>query len=218
MIQLLLNLVRHLLRPSAPETDEAPPVRAPAPRSEAVRDMIVPMIKVVEERTDVEIAASGIPDIPVEQRPVSRPLGGDLVTMYAVDYPERFEYVSQMHLEREGISEEELHALACRNLQVRAKDIQVHGSYPRFMVTAGGNFEASLLHHEDFWRQVVAQIPLQGEIHAIVPSRDMLVFTDSGTEGAMEFLKGMLEKDLEDTSHALSKLILALRQGQWVVA
>lgn len=82
------------------------------------------------------------------------------------------------------------------------------------MVTAGGNFEATLLLLESLWEQVQEQMP--GEILAVVPARDLLFVSASGWEGALSFMQEMASRDLPEKRYALTTCVFARRDGEWV--
>jgi len=172
--------------------------------------LLVPILKVIEPAdpsADV-LALTG------NESPVMRPFAADLVIMCAIDLPTHFRFVTYRELRDASISEDELHAVALRNLPSRLPEIEFHGEAPRFMVTAGGNFEATLLLFESLWEQVEEQMP--GEILAVVPARDLLFVSASEWEGALSFMQEMASMDLPEKRCALSTCVLARRDRQWV--
>jgi uncharacterized protein YtpQ (UPF0354 family) len=172
--------------------------------------MLVPILKVMEPPdTSTEVFA-----ISSDESPVMRPFAADLIVMYAIDLPTHFRFVTYRELRDASISEEDLHALALRNLPLRLPEIEFHGEAPRYMVTAGGNFEATLLLLESLWERIEKQMP--GEILAVVPARDLLFVSASGWEGALSFMQEMASRELAEKRYALSACVFARRDGQWV--
>ncbi|TSP12225.1 DUF1444 family protein [Cupriavidus campinensis] len=172
--------------------------------------LVVPILKVMEPADpsdDVLVLAR-------DESPVTRPFAADLIVMYAIDLPTHFRFVTYRELTDASISEEELHAVALRNLPMRLPEIEFHGEAPRYMVTAGGSFEATLLLLESLWEQVEEQMP--GEILAAVPARDLLFVSASGWEGALPFMQDMTSRDFPEKRYALSTCVLARRDGEWV--
>ena len=188
------------------------PIESPNPvQDKEVLERIVPMIKIVEHQD------TGLKHIELSEddSPVTNIFAGDLIIMYAEDLPDRFAYLSNKRMRELGLSIDELHALAIQNLPNRIPEIQLHGSAPRFMLTVGGNFEATLLLHPTLWGSLSEHLP--GTPMAIVPSRDLIFVTCLEWEEGLTFMKEMAEKELEDNRYALSKLVFIRRNNSWAV-
>ena len=175
------------------------------------RSLVIPLVKAVVADDD----ASTVVDLPSDAVPISRPLVAELIVMYAVDYPDRFEFIAGRHLRENRISEAELHELALSNLPSRLPQIEMHGNSPCHMITAGGNMEATLLLHDTLWDQLAEHLP--GEPMAVVPARDLLFVSGAGWDGAVEFLTAVANEELQDARYALSKCLLVRRSGRWQV-
>jgi len=171
--------------------------------------LLVPVIKVVE----LDAPSAKVIEVPHGESPVVRPFAADLVVMYALDLPTHFQFLSYRDLQAADISEDDLHRLALQNLPTRLPEVKVHGQAPRYMVTAGGNFEATLLLLDSMWEQFAEQMP--GELWAVAPARDLLYVSASGWEGALTFLREMANIDLPEKRYALSTCIFARRGGKW---
>lgn len=114
-----------------------------------------------------------------------------------------------------GLDLDTLHALAVDNLARRLPPIELHGGAPRYMITAGGNLEATLLLHPTLWESLAEHLP--GSPIVVVPARDLLCVTSSEWDDGCAFLKDMAEKHPEDKRYALSKLLFIRRNGSWTV-
>lgn len=172
-------------------------------------ESIVPIVKAIE----FESSAPTI-ELPKEDAPISRPFVADLMILYAEDKPSHFEFISSRRLIELGLTEDDLHARSLENLPGRPPKIELHGSPPKQMLVAGGNFEATLLLHDALWEQVEEGI--EGELLAVAPARDLLFVSTTSWEGARAFLREVASRDLEDKSHMLSKCILRRVSGRWV--
>lgn len=172
---------------------------------------IVPVIKLLEAND----GTSPHLDLPAGDLPVSQPFAGDLIVMYAEDLPEHYAFLSERKLAELGLDMEALHLLAIDNLAARVPPIQLHGSAPRFMITAGGNVEATLLLHPTLWESLADHLP--GAPVALAPARDLLFVTSTEWEDGRAFLKEMAGKEFEDKRHALSTSLFIRRNGAWTV-
>jgi uncharacterized protein YtpQ (UPF0354 family) len=178
---------------------------------EAELASVIPVVKAVV--FEHEGRTLDLPDI---DRPISRPFVADLMIMYAEDKPTHFEFISRRRLAELELDEDGLHELALKNLPSRPPKIEIHGSAPRQMLIAGGNFEATLLLLDDLWDQLEAEG--DGELLAVVPARDILFFSRTSWDGAHAFLSELAQRDMEDTSHLLSRCVLRRASRQWVHA
>jgi uncharacterized protein YtpQ (UPF0354 family) len=169
---------------------------------------IIPLIKAV-----VGDAEGSVMKLPPDQVPILRPLVGELLVAYVRDEENNFVFLNRSDLGALGMSEVELHNLALENLPRRMPTIQVHGAYPEFMITCGGNLEATALLRDDLWDQLAAQ--LKGTPLAASPARDLLFVTDSASEGWREFFRRLIARDLPDKTHILSRQIMERRNGAW---
>ena len=106
--------------------------------------LVVPLIRVLAAEETGRVI-----EVTDEDWPVTRPFCADLIVNYAVDLPSHFAFINAWQLAEHGMTEDELHRLAMGNLPKRLPPIELHGEAPKFMVTAGGNFEATLLLVDD---------------------------------------------------------------------
>lgn len=194
-------------KPAAPVLDAA----ADAAQAALDQSLIIPIVKALVADDD----PASVVHIGPEDAPISISFVADLIVMYVIDYPDRFEFVAARHLREAGISQDQLHELALRNLATRIPEIEMHGNYPCHMITAGGNLEATLLLHDPLWDQLAGHLP--GEPMAVVPARDLLCVSGSGWDGAHAFLSSVADKYSEGQRYALSKCVLVRRAGQWQV-
>jgi uncharacterized protein YtpQ (UPF0354 family) len=200
-----------LFRKEPAKSVSAPTEKATVPATvpRAILESIVPIVKVMEfDGVGREL------EIPEQDAPIAQDFVADLMILYAEDKPDRFEFVSARRLKELGMTREELHLRALLNLPARPPKIELHGAPPKQMLIAGGNFEATLLLHDDLWNKVSKDVP--GELLAVAPARDLLFISNTSWEGAREFLAEMASRDLEDKSHRLSQRILRRSEGRWI--
>ena len=74
-----------------------------------------------------------------------------LVVVYAEDSPKNMRYLIPKDLEEAKIERKDLRAIACQNLKRLLPKIERRDANGVHMVTAGGNYEASLLLLESIW-------------------------------------------------------------------
>lgn len=81
----------------------------------------------------------------VEDSPVARTLVADLHILYAFELDTHYTLVAQRDLARLNVSNEELHQRSLTNLRALNLEVKTHKGDRVFMLTAGGNHEATLL-------------------------------------------------------------------------
>ncbi|MFZ2754013.1 MAG: DUF1444 family protein [Lysobacteraceae bacterium] len=177
------------------------------------RDAIIPIVKdrgwLEEIRLSMRRMGSG-----KAQENVYEDINDALVVVYAVDTPSNIAYLSPDELESLGVQREDLRALAVRNLRGLLPGIEVHRGDLVNMITADGNYEASLLLFADLWER--EREKLRGEPVAAVPARDLLLFADSANPDAVAQLKHLAAKMRGEATYALTDRLFLLREGNWL--
>ncbi|WP_193215116.1 DUF1444 family protein [Luteolibacter marinus] len=172
-------------------------------------ESVVPRIYV-----DLPDAGQGSIKLTPEDSPVVRGLPGDILVLYAFDTGTHFEIVSQGDREELGVSSDELHERAISNLRNLELEVQAHQGARVTMLTAGGDYEATLLLLPEVWDSVQAMV--EGDIVASVPARDIIYFVgDSSPENISE-LRALTSRMLEVADKPLSRTFLRRSGDDWV--
>ena len=147
-------------------------------------------------------------DSPVEAR-----LGADVLIWYAYDMDSHFEIISNRELKKLGMSADELHQLAIRNLDALNLEIRAHQKGEFHMLTAGGNYEATLLLLPHVWDFVASMV--HGRLVAVIPARDLIFFTgEDDAEGITE-MRRQTSRMLELSEKPLSRQFFARASHGW---
>jgi uncharacterized protein YtpQ (UPF0354 family) len=180
---------------------------------ERSRDAIIPIVK---DRGWLEEIRQSMRQMhgAEGQDKVHEDLNDELVVVYAIDTPSNIAYLNPEELERLNVTREDLRALAVRNLRGLLPGIEVHRGDLVNMITADGNYEASLLLFADLWERERAE--LRGEPVAAVPARDLLLFADSANADAIAQLKQLASKMRAEATYALTDRLFVLREGNWL--
>jgi uncharacterized protein YtpQ (UPF0354 family) len=175
-------------------------------------EAIIPVVK--DRAWLVEIEASMRQMGGQGQDKVYEHLNDDLVVVYAIDTPSNIAYLNPEELARLGVERDALRALAVRNLRGLLPGIEVQRGEKLNMITADGNYEASLLLFSDLWER--EREKLRGEPVAAVPARDLLLFADSADADAVAQLRQLAAKMREEAAYSLTDRLFVLREGQWL--
>jgi len=173
------------------------------------RSTLVPRIK-----THQFTAALQDMDIPRDQMPYTEPLAADPLVAYAFDLPGLFMMASAATIAKLGIPPDDVRQVALENLKRQLPEIGVAEHGPVRRVVTGENLEACILLASKFWDEVAGDT--DGEVVAVAPSRDHLLFCSSESAegvGALRLVAAELVA-AEDT-HGLSDQLLVWRGGRW---
>ncbi len=147
-------------------------------------------------------------DSPVEQRLVA-----DLIIFYAFDVGSHFEILAKRDLMRLGVSKNELHDRALQNLRGLNLEVRSNQGDRILMLTAGGNYEATLLLLPEIWDSVASLV--SGQIVASVPARDILYVTGDADIENLADMRRWTSKMLECAEKPLSRVFLRWNGASW---
>jgi uncharacterized protein YtpQ (UPF0354 family) len=123
-------------------------------------------------------------------------------------------YLISKNLEEIGLSRTELRTLSVGNLERVLPDIEFHKGPLVSMITAGGNYEASLLLVDDLWNG--GTIKVEGDVVVAIPSRDLLLVTGSKTPGGIVKLRELATQSLQKASYRLTDELFIYKNGKFI--
>ncbi len=176
------------------------------------RTRIVPVIKdrAWLEETRHALMSRGARQVPEH---VYEDFSPDLVILYAEDSPRNIRYLGPKDLEQANIQRSELRALACTNLKRLLPKIDRHGTNGLYMITAGGDYEASLLLLDSIWRG--GQMEVKGDVVVAIPTRDVLLVTGSEDPQGIDKVKQMVKQASKGGPYRLTQKLFVYRNGRF---
>ncbi len=171
---------------------------------------IVPIIK---DRSWVEqaISMSKSRGAAADEVQVFEELNEELVIVYAEDTPRNVRYFSAKDLAKAGVERSKLRALAITNLRRVLPKIEPHHGPVYSMLTADGNYEASLLLFEELW--VRSDFKVDGDIVVAIPSRDVLLITGSRNAEGVARLREICDQITSEGTYTISDQLFVYRKG-----
>jgi uncharacterized protein YtpQ (UPF0354 family) len=142
-------------------------------------------------------------------------LCGDLWVAYVEDLPDRMRSLKRQEVMESGVTEKDLHHLAKENLRRIMPALERHGDGPWYLLTAGGDYTASLLLFDGIWDELANLV--EGELVAIVPSRDVLMFTGTQPKEGLAAIRERAAEIAATGSYLISETLIARSGGQWTV-
>jgi uncharacterized protein YtpQ (UPF0354 family) len=143
--------------------------------------------------------------------PLAEPLNSELFVVYAEDRPGVLRFLST----RDDVGDRtKLRDLAVANLSILLPKIEMRvGADGVFLISAGGDFEASLLVIDSLWTS--GQIKVDGEIVAAVPAKDTLLVTGTNNHAGIARMR-RVAADVAAGSYGLTSSLFVRRSGKWM--
>jgi len=138
----------------------------------------------------------------------------ELSVLYAEDNPSSMRFINHDDLHGLSLTQAELHALAVPNLRNVLPDVALRGGEGVYMVSAGGNYEPSLILVDSFWES--RQIAVEGDYVVALPARGILAVTGSGNPKGLSTLRGAAVK-FSDSPNRISAALFIYRDGRFEV-
>jgi uncharacterized protein YtpQ (UPF0354 family) len=143
--------------------------------------------------------------------PLFEAFNGELVIAYVEDNETRSRYLNTSD---DVGDRKSLRALAISNLpRILPKVRMLPHEDAWATITAGGNYESSLLLFDEVWTS--GQIKFDGDIVVAIPARDTLLVTGSNSRKGLEAVRAMAAK-LADGPYRLTKTLFVFREGRFV--
>ena len=134
---------------------------------------IVPVIKPIEYLDEINSLSKEGKSFPM----ITEKYNDQLIIAYAEDSKNSIKYLTEDDFKTLSISRDTLKSIALRNFDKIIPNIQRQGDNGLFMITAGGDYEASLILLSSIWTK--ENFPVDGEFIIAIPNRDMLMVTGS---------------------------------------
>jgi uncharacterized protein YtpQ (UPF0354 family) len=176
------------------------------------RDRIVPVVKDRAWLEEVHAAlrergqSGGIADVWEEYNP-------ELVIAYAQDTASNIRYLTPDDLAELGLERSELRGVAVKNLLDLLPEVSIRGENGVFMVTAGGDYEASLILADTLWDG--GQVKVAGDVVVAIPSRDLLLVCGSGDPSGIARVREMATKFAAEAPYRLTPDLFVRRNGRF---
>ena len=172
------------------------------------RTRIVPVIKDRQWLDELHntLKARGTP-----QQHLAERYNNELVIVYAQDDPNRMRYLTTD--EDLGLSREALRALAIDNLKRLLPKIEILVYDEIMLVSAGGDYEASLLLIDEIWTG--GQIKVDGDIVVAIPARDTLLVTGSRNRAGLKRMRELTAKAMAQGPYELTDTLFRYRDGRF---
>ena len=146
-------------------------------------ESIVPVIKPIEYIDEIKALNKDGKSFPM----ITEKYNDQLIIAYAEDSKNSIKYLTEDVFNTLSMSRDTLKSIALRNFDKIIPNIQRRGDNGLFMITAGGDYEASLILLSSIWTK--ENFPVDGEFIVAIPNRDMLMITGSKNKNGINKIK-----------------------------
>ncbi|MFT3701773.1 MAG: DUF1444 family protein [Agriterribacter sp.] len=161
-------------------------------------DNIVPVIKPVEYLDEINSLKKDGKSFPM----VTEKYNDQLIIAYAEDSKNSIKYLTEDNFKTLSISKDTLKSIALRNFDKIIPNIQRQGGNGLFMITAGGDYEASIILLSSIWTR--ENFPVDGDFIVAIPNRDMLIVTGSKNKTGITKIKEIVADSYKTENYQVS--------------
>lgn len=145
------------------------------------------------------------------QNHIYEPYNDEIFIFYAEDRENSIHYISRNDIEKIDFLEENLRQKSIENLE-NLISIERHGENGYYMITAGGNYESSLI-LLDIWEN--ENFPVNGDFVIGIPARDVLFVTGNKDAENLHKLYDSIKKINETGDHIVSDKMFEIKNGKF---
>jgi uncharacterized protein YtpQ (UPF0354 family) len=171
---------------------------------EAARDAVVPLVK---DQTYIDFLGEEN-SVPIEH------LAADLWIVYAVDRDINITSLTEKEMVALELTHKDLRDLATENLRNILPPVECHGEGPWFLLTAGGDYVASLLLLDSVWQFAAEEA--KGDVVAVAPTRDAVLFTNADSVEGLAEIRRRAKELVSTSDHVVSPTLLRRIGNGWV--
>jgi uncharacterized protein YtpQ (UPF0354 family) len=162
---------------------------------------IVPIVKPIGYLEDLSTQAGGEKGLPI----VYEKYNSALIVVYGENTETNIQYFTIDDVNKLSIPLDSLRLLAIKNLNRILPQIKRNGDNGTFMITAGGDFESSLILLTSMWTP--GNFKVKGDIVVAIPNRDMLMVTGSNDEQGIQTIKDIIAESFSTGNHPVSSYL-----------
>ncbi len=171
------------------------------PKEKVDQNRIVPIIKPIsylEDIKDIAKKMGAVKDI----EGVYEKYNNQLIIVYAEDTKSSIRYLTQDDIKSLSINIDSLRSIAINNLDKLLTNIQAKGENGVYMLTAGGDYEASIILLNNVLTK--ESFPVNGDFVIAIPTRDILLITGSNDPDGISKIRDASKKTFETGSYQVS--------------
>lgn len=163
---------------------------------------IVPIVKPLNYLDDLKSLGNNVKDYEFPTV-LWEKYNEDLIIVYAEDKEKTISYFNQEDFEKLKINRDTLLQFSIKNLSNILPKIEKLGENGNFMLTAGGEYEVSLILMSAIWTK--ENFDVDGDIVIVIPNRDLVLITGSNDKVSIEKLKVTVTESYQSGNYNISE-------------
>ena len=175
-----------------------------SPKELISQDNIVPIIKPIEYLNDIQEIANNM-GAKKEVETIYEKYNDELIIAYAEDSKSSIRYLTATDMKTLAIDKDSLRSIATRNLDRLLTNINGKGGDGMYMVTAGGDYEASIILLDNIITKQT--FPVNGDFVIAIPTRDILLITGSNEIEKIAKIREAAKDSYETGNYKISPLL-----------
>jgi uncharacterized protein YtpQ (UPF0354 family) len=175
-----------------------------SPKEKISIERIVPIIKPISYLDDIKRVASKM-GTAKDIEGIYEKYNDQLIILYAEDTKNSIRYLTHDDIKPLSIDEDSIKRIAVKNLDKHLTSIQRKGAEGIYMLTAGGNYEASIILLDNILTK--ESLPVKGDFVIAIPNRDMLLITGSNDKAGIAKVKEVAKKSFETGNYQVSEYL-----------
>lgn len=170
-------------------------------KSEEIKvNNIIPLIKPINFLNEINQLGEAFDS--TKHTVVHKFYNDDLLIVFAEDKGRTFYYFTQEDFHKLNIGQDSLLEIALHNLDKKLPDIERTGDDGKYMVTAGGDYEASLILLNSLWSR--KNFAVKGDIVIAIPNHDILFISGSKDKEGIGWLNTRTQELYDSGSYQIS--------------
>lgn len=174
------------------------------PKEKIDIDRIVPIIKPLEYLNGLREKAKNM-GATKDIEGVYEKYNDQLIIAYAQDSKSSIRYLLKDDLKTLSINLDSLRAIAARNLNKILTNIQRRSDNGVYMLTASGDYEASLILLDNVLTK--ENLPVNGDFVIAIPNRDLLLIAGSNDKAGIQKIKRIAAESFQTGSYQVSEYL-----------
>lgn len=161
---------------------------------------IIPVIKSADFINEVKRLVGATDS--TKSSPIFEKYNDELLIVYAEDDEKSVRYFTQNEFDKLHISHDSLAVIALANLDRILTKAERTGNNGKYMVTAGGTYESSMILLKSFWSN--KNFPVKGDVVITTPNRDVLLVTGSKDKVNLNWIRARAQESYDSGSYQIS--------------
>ena len=145
---------------------------------------------------------------------VYKKINDELFIFYMIDDSLSLSSLTRKQFSSLNITKDSFYHLSVNNLENLHLNVELYKIDNHYMLTAGGNFEASLLLLDHIWTE---SLPIEGKVIVSVLTRNMVLLTEETNNIGLNEIKDVIKAEQGNLSYFITNKLFIYNEGTWKI-